>query len=75
MPIYEYACESCHHEFELLIRGSEAPACPSCAGQTLRRKLSAFAAQTKGTGAPMAAPAGACGRCGDPRGPGACSMN
>ncbi len=75
MPLYEYACKSCEHEFEVLVRGSEQPACPACAGHDLQRKLSAFAAQTKGaSAAPMAAP-GACGRCGDPRGPGACSLN
>ena len=30
MPIYEYACKSCGHEFEELIRGNEQPACPAC---------------------------------------------
>ena len=74
MPLYEYACKSCDHEFEALVRGSEQPACPACQGHELQRKLSVFAAQTKGASAPAAAP-GPCGACGDPRGPGACSLN
>ena len=40
MPIYEYACKGCGEEFELLIRGEEAPACPSCDGDDLDRLLS-----------------------------------
>ncbi len=74
MPLYEYACQACHHEFELLIRGSEQPQCPACAGHDLQKRLSVFAAQTKGSAPQMSAP-GPCGSCGDPRGPGACSMN
>lgn len=74
MPLFEYACQTCHHEFELLIRGSEAPACPACAGHDLQKRLSVFAAQTKGA-APGIRAQGPCGSCGDPRGPGACSMN
>jgi putative FmdB family regulatory protein len=30
MPIYEYSCASCDNEFEVLVRGSEKPACPDC---------------------------------------------
>ena len=39
MPIYEYACRGCGHEFEL-IRTGDTPACPSCKGQDLERLLS-----------------------------------
>jgi putative FmdB family regulatory protein len=77
MPLYEYACKSCAREFETLVRGSETPECPSCHGKDLQRRLSVFAAHTGGTG-PSKADAfasGACGSCGDPRGPGACSLN
>lgn len=77
MPLFEYACKSCSHQFETLVRGGETPACPSCQGTTLERRLSAFAAHTSGNGTSLKAmpSAGACGACGDPRGPGACSMN
>jgi putative FmdB family regulatory protein len=76
MPLFEYSCRTCDHQFEALVRGSETPACPSCHGTTLQRRQSVFAAHTAGS-SPNAAPVamGPCGACGDPRGPGACSMN
>ena len=77
MPLYEYACQSCEKQFEVLVRASETPECPACHGTALERRFSVFAARTGGTAIAaetMAAPGG-CGRCGDPRGPGACSMN
>ena len=30
MPLFEYRCPACKSQFELLIRGSAVPACPSC---------------------------------------------
>jgi putative FmdB family regulatory protein len=76
MPLYEYACRDCAREFETLIRAHETPECPSCHGTMLERRLSSFAAHTGGGGdrSETMAPAG-CGHCGDPRGPGACSLN
>jgi putative FmdB family regulatory protein len=75
MPLFEYSCKTCTTQFEVLVRGSETPECPSCRGTSLERKLSTFAAHTA-SGAPVRmSGAGACGSCGDPRGPGACSMN
>lgn len=50
MPIYEYQCETCTHEFEELVRGVECVHCPHCQGASVRRKLSTFA---KGGGAPV----------------------
>lgn len=73
MPIYEYVCRACEHAFEALVYGSERPRCPECEGEELEKQLSAFAAHG-GTRPELPAP-GACGTCGDPRGPGACSMN
>ena len=73
MPLFEYACKDCDRQFEILIRAQESPECPSCHGTQLEKKLSTFAARTAGAAAdPM--PMGGCGACGDPRGPGACSM-
>lgn len=40
MPIYDYLCSDCGHEFEALVRGSKTPACPECESEKLERKLS-----------------------------------
>ena len=75
MPIFEYRCDACGKEFEKLVRQSDpAPACPSCRSSDLAKKLSTFAALGSAPAYAEAAPS-ACGSCGDPRGPGACSMN
>jgi putative FmdB family regulatory protein len=47
MPIYEYECRSCNHEFELLVLKGTVPACPACQGQDLERLLSGFAVSTE----------------------------
>ena len=43
MPIYEYECRGCHHEFELIVLHDTVPACPSCQGQELERLPTGFA--------------------------------
>lgn len=48
MPLYEYACRKCESEFELLIRGEEAPECPHCGSRKLDKLLSVAAAHTAG---------------------------
>ena len=73
MPIYEYACRACRHEFETLVRGADTPSCVSCGSADLEKKLSVFAAQKADAAAAMAA--GACGTCGNPNGPGSCALN
>ena len=40
MPIYEYSCEGCKHQFETLVRGNEPPVCPACGSSDLSRILS-----------------------------------
>lgn len=52
MPIYEYACGKCGHEFEALQRMSEDPLkkCPACNKMALAKKVSAAAFVLKGTG-------------------------
>ena len=49
MPIYEYECRSCGHEFEQLIRTGDTPACPSCRGVDLERLLSHSSVSTEST--------------------------
>ena len=74
MPIYEYHCRDCDHDFEALVRGRRTPACPACDSDALHRRQSAFAVGRTAISVP-AHTAGSCGTCGDPRGPGACSIN
>ena len=51
MPIYEYECRGCGHQFEFLLLPTNpaAPACPSCKGQELERVISMFAVSSDGT--------------------------
>jgi len=37
MPLYEYECRACGRFFETLVRGSQAPSCPSCQSTDLER--------------------------------------
>lgn len=73
MPLYEYRCRGCAQEFELLVRSDDVPACPACQATTLDKLMSATAVAVGRDAAPAPGP-GACGTCGDPRGPGACAM-
>jgi len=74
MPIYEYICKQCHHRFEALLYGKEKAECPKCHAAKLEPQLSVFAVSAKSSGASAAPSQAACGSCGDPRGPGACSL-
>jgi len=74
MPLFEYECRGCGHQFEYLTRDGQSPSCPSCDSVDLQKRLSVFAVGTNG-GSAAREPAGPCGTCGDRRGPGACSMN
>ncbi len=73
MPIYEYTCKACQHSFEALVYGSQKAHCPKCESGKLEPRLSVFAAPAKAGSGP-APTGGGCGSCGDPRGPGACSL-
>ena len=77
MPIFEYVCKECQHEFEALVFGKQKAECPKCQSKKLEPQLSVFAVSAKSGGRRnllSSTAAGACGSCGDPRGPGACSM-
>lgn len=76
MPIYEYACQTCGNEFELLVRADTTLECPSCHSSQLDKQLSVFAtAESTSAAAAAQAFAGPCGSCGHPDGPGACRLN
>jgi len=47
MPIYEYVCKSCSHQFEelrLSSTGFKDVVCPECGSSKAAKKLSTFAA-------------------------------
>ncbi len=77
MPLYEYVCRECRRGFEMLILGGDVPSCPRCRTTDLERVLSVTAIGRGSDTAVGPAPAegGGCGRCGDPRGPGACALD
>jgi len=72
MPVYEYICEKCEHEFEVLSRSMSdraLPDCPACGAARVKRRMSVFAArQDTATKSAIGGGPG-CGRCGDPEGP------
>jgi putative FmdB family regulatory protein len=77
MPIFEYVCKECQHEFEALVYGKQKAECPKCQSKKLAAQLSVFAVSSKSSGASQPAfspgPGASCGSCGDPRGAGSCS--
>lgn len=52
MPIYEYRCDDCGHDFETIQRFSDDPlkTCPACGKEALRKRMSASAFRLKGGG-------------------------
>ena len=52
MPIYEFVCQDCGHEFEKIqsFSDSSTPSCPNCQGRHVQRRLSAPAIHFKGSG-------------------------
>jgi putative FmdB family regulatory protein len=69
MPIYEFHCDHCEQDSELLVRSSrwKGTKCPHCGSAKLSKKLSVFASSVGSTAS--AAPAcdgkgsGGCGCC------------
>ena len=58
MPLYEYACASCRHRFEILQRinqDSGGLACPQCGSESLEKQFSTFSSTA--AGASSSAPA------------------
>jgi putative FmdB family regulatory protein len=51
MPIYEYRCQKCGNQFEIIQKFSDSPlkSCPSCKGR-LTKLISQTAFQFKGSG-------------------------
>lgn len=70
MPIYEYKCKKCGESFELLVRGTEKPQCPTCASKSLKKLVSGFSTVSERKArmgcarrCPEQKPRGCCGGC------------
>lgn len=63
MPIYEYSCDKCGHEFEELVFDDAAPVCPHCGSHETRKLMSRCAHCTGGDGGEYAAPSSGGGGC------------
>ena len=49
MPLYEFECRTCHHQFEALVRGESSLTCPKCQSADLERLLSMFGVSSEST--------------------------
>jgi putative FmdB family regulatory protein len=55
MPLYEYACTKCDHEFEMLVFDGDKVECPQCASEIVARRLSVPARPHSAAALPMSA--------------------
>jgi putative FmdB family regulatory protein len=66
MPVYEYVCRDCQHEFDKLrpMRDADTPIrCEDCHGERTQRKLSVFFAQSAGQAVAGTSSGKSCGGC------------
>ncbi|MDD5140513.1 MAG: zinc ribbon domain-containing protein [Verrucomicrobiales bacterium] len=54
MPIYEFHCEQCERDSEILVRSTDwkNSKCPHCGSAKLSKKFSTFASANAGVAAP-----------------------
>jgi putative FmdB family regulatory protein len=69
MPIYEFHCDKCEQDSEMLVRSSKwkGTRCPHCGSARLSKKLSVFASSGGGSqfsATPSCDGSGSCGGCG-----------
>ena len=67
MPIYEFHCEKCERDSEILVRSKDwtGTKCPHCGSTKIEKKFSTFAASTTGNASPSKGKGGGgcCGGC------------
>lgn len=67
MPIFEYKCGRCGQEFEELVFGDDAPACPACGSKKTSKLMSRCRAKSGGddggSDAPSSGGGGGCSGC------------
>ena len=47
MPIFEYVCQHCGHQFEAIVMSKQKAACPKCESKWLRQQLRALLLEAK----------------------------
>lgn len=50
MPLYDYHCDACDKQFELLVRSADVPVCPTCGTPQIKRLVAAIAPAGKAKG-------------------------
>ncbi len=63
MPIFDFICTKCGHQFETLVMGSDKPSCPVCGGKRLKKQPSAVARRGKGGSGCGGCSGGNCSTC------------
>lgn len=64
MPIFEYQCTGCGHQFEKLVMGQETPVCPDCNSPKVCKLMSTCGFLTKGDGGQtVSSSPSSCGGC------------
>ncbi len=67
MLLFQYLCKKCGASSEVLVRGSEKPACPGCGSTQLEKQMSHIMPMKASASAPAcgsccaATPGGSCG--------------
>jgi putative FmdB family regulatory protein len=64
VPIYEYTCGKCHHDFEELVLDRAAVIhCPKCGGKKVKKRLSVFAHKSDAGFTPSSGGGSSCSGC------------
>jgi len=61
MPIYEYKCNKCGEDFEMLVFGNKPVVCPKCTAEDITKKISSFG--MSGVEKPFAGSSSGCSSC------------
>lgn len=63
MPIYEFTCDKCGHDFEEITNSDTSRACPYCGSTETRKMMSTSARRPRGGEDYSAPSSGGCGGC------------
>jgi len=64
VPLFEYQCRKCGHEFEALVIGTRTPVCPKCKSEELEKRVSSLGFAGVGAGSFGGRSSGGCGTAG-----------